>query len=137
MICRNAREIHVIASANRLRSFEMRKRVFIILRFKFAQTEKSPCRAYLRRENYEFLQSRDRFRVVIGVVLERPEIPPALLPIRADCDRPLVILNGNFNVVSVACRGGRFREIVEAVACTLFGRLRTSLREYAESENGR
>jgi hypothetical protein len=106
MICRNAREIRVIASANRLRSFEMRERVLIILGFKFAETEKSPCRTYLRRENYKFLQSRNRFRVVVGVVLKSPKIPPALLPIRADCDRPLVILNGYFNVVSVACCGG-------------------------------
>ena len=40
----------LMAGANRLRSFEMRKSVLIILRFKFAQTEKCPRRTYLRRE---------------------------------------------------------------------------------------
>ena len=49
--------IRVVAGANRLRSFEMCERVLIILGFKFAETKKSPCRAYLGASRTSFCKA--------------------------------------------------------------------------------
>ena len=84
MIRRNARKLLIVPGAERLRLFQMGQSIRVVPGFKFAQPKKTPRRSGCRGQLRQLLEAGGGFGKMISVVLQRSEIPPALLPVRAD-----------------------------------------------------
>src|SRR5271156_1199683 len=86
----------------------MDKGVGVVLGFEFAEAEKVPCWANGWGEFDKLLEGVDRICVPVGVVFERTQVEPALLPVGSDVDGAPVVFDRGVGVAGVAGSRGSF-----------------------------
>ena len=113
MIRGNAGHLRIVSGSEVSCLLQVLQSIFVMLSFEFAKTEEIPGGPESGIEFHDFLESGDRIRKVVRVVLESAEVPPSLFPISADLNGSLVVTNCLFAIASLSRSGGRFCKILE------------------------
>ena len=122
MVRSNFGQFSIVPVALPIRVLQMNQRTLVVFGFKFRQSQKSQRRAHLRTQRNQALQGRDGFGVMVPIVVQRTQVPPALGPIRLQFERALVEANGIIHASAFAGGCGLCGELLERSAGIAEGR---------------
>src|ERR1700683_954554 len=129
VIVRNARGVGIVSVSKGSPFFQMLQRIAVIFCFEFAEPEKIPCRPRTWHEVDQLLERWNRFRIVVAVVEQGPQVPPAFFPSRIDFKSAAIVLNCLVSTARFARSRGRVCYGFEICSTGISLRVVAGLRE--------
>src|SRR5437870_2668875 len=111
---------------------KVEQRVLVVVRLEFAEAEEGVRRTHLGVQPDHIFEGRHGFRVVVRVIVERAQVPPALRPPRLESQTLLVERDRFLSPAGLARSSGALCQVVEGV-CR--GRFRLGERRLSDQRH--
>ena len=115
MILGNLHRLEVVFESEFLPTFEMDQRICVIFGFILRKSQEIPSQSEFGIQFNQLLEGRNRLGIMIGVIVQAAQIPPAFIPVGPDLHGAPIEADGIFGHASFSRRGRLLRNSLKVV----------------------